>query len=114
MAGRYDTTLEIGDDWQRAIDVVDADGNAVDLTGYVARWQFRERLQDGGAVVAELSSEGGEIVVAGSTITASLRRATTAEYTPGIYAHTLEVGSAAGVWTTYLAGRIVFQRERMG
>lgn len=110
MAGRYDTTLRIGDDWQRAIDVADADGNAVDLTGYAARWQFVERLQDGGEVVAELSSETGEIAIVGSTITASLRRATTAEYTPGIYGHALEVGSAAGVWTTYLAGRIVFER----
>ena len=33
MAGQYDTTLEIGDDWQRAIDVKDADGSAVDPDG---------------------------------------------------------------------------------
>lgn len=104
--GKYDTKLVIGDDWQRTLDILDADGAPLDLTGYSGLWWLR-RNRDDETPAVEMATETGEIAMDGATLTASLPRTITAGLSAGIYYHELELYSASGAKTTWLAGRIL-------
>lgn len=102
---RYDTTLIIGDAWQRSVRLTTQDDLPVDLTGYGAVWTLRANRDD--EPVVTMATTTGEIVADGETVTATLLEAQTALLTPGIYHHALELMNAGGATTTLLVGRIV-------
>lgn len=103
--GNYDTKLVIGDDWQRTVEVIDAAGTPVTLTGWAAVWSLRESRD--GTPVATMATATGEIVVEEAVLIASLRAAVTGTLTPGLLYHDLVITDVAGLATTFLSGRVL-------
>ena len=110
MPGKYNTEMYVGDNWQRTIVITDPADIPVDLTGYSARWQVRTDPAATTAVLA-ISTAGGEIVVNGTTLTASVTGAVTALLATGAYYHDLELTTPGGVVTTYLAGILAIKQD---
>lgn len=61
-AGIYDIVIEQGADWRLVITWKDADGNAMNLTGYLARMQVRESFSSK-VKVFDLTTENGRITL---------------------------------------------------
>lgn len=61
-AGIYDIVIEQGADWRLVITWKDADGNAMNLTGYQARMQVRESFASK-VKVFDLTTENGRITL---------------------------------------------------
>lgn len=116
MAGTYDligdSAIEQGADLSRKITWSDSAGVPVNLTGYTARMQVRASV-GASAVLMELTTENGGIVLGGSAGTIELVRtaAQTAAFTwrRGIY--DLELLSPAGKVTRLLKGEVEVDPE---
>ena len=117
-AVRYDLYIEKGATFSRVFRYKDADGVAIDLTGYVARLMVRSPDHTGTVVVgfdlstenspAEITIDGaaGEVVVeVADEVTAAVDDATCS----GVY--DLEIESPAGKVTRLAEGRVRFSPE---
>lgn len=91
MAGKLDLTCDFaiqqGADFQQVLTWENANGTAVNVTGYSALMQIRTSV--GGEVLLELSTENGMIALGGSagTITLHIDAETTAglDFIKGVY-----------------------------
>lgn len=82
----------------------------VNLTGYTARMQIRNRI--GGDTIASLTTENGKISLGGSagTITLTIAAADTAAITEG-GVYDLELVSGGGIVTRLLEGSVTLSKE---
>jgi len=107
-ASIYNINIEQGATFTRTITWKDSAGAAINLTGYTARMQIRERVESATALVSLTSSSGitlggaaGTVVI---TITAALTDALP-NMKKGVY--DLELVSAGGIVTRLLQGEVV-------
>ena len=109
--GQYDITIIQGATLSLQLTYQDADGVAINLTGYTARLQARTAV-DTSAAFLDLTTENGGITLGGSagTITISRTAAQTAAMTEqsGVYDLELITGSTV---SRILAGNIIVSRE---
>lgn len=84
----------------------------VDLTGYTARMQLREKL-DSTTVLAEYTTENGKLLIdiATSKITIVVDAATTAGYTFNSAVYSLELVSSGSQVTQLMVGTITLVKE---
>ena len=84
----------------------------VDLAGFTARMQLREKL-DSATVIVELTTENGGIVVDNTTKVISLQipAAATALYTFNSAVYSLEMVSGGGQVTPFASGTITLVKE---
>lgn len=112
IPGAYDITILQGATFQLRIVWKDAAGALLDLTGYTARMQIRERVSST-TTLANLTTENGGITLGGTAATVDLLLSAT--QTGAITAlrgvYDLEVVSAGGVVSRLLAGEVEFSRE---
>lgn len=110
-AGTHNITIDQGTDWSEVYRLRDGNKELVDLSGYTARMQIR-RDYDATAVMVELTTSNGRIVLGGEegTITLSLDAATTAGITrAGVY--DIELVSPGGQVYRPLRGDVNLRRE---
>lgn len=95
-----------GETLQRVFTYKDADGVAVDLTGYSASMQVRKSLTDG--VALELSTVNSRITLGGAagTVTLLVSATDTATIDVGQYFYDLELTSGSSVVTRLIEGRM--------
>jgi len=95
-----------GETLQRVFTYKDADGVAVDLTGYSASMQVRKSLTDG--VALELSTVNSRITLGGAagTVTLLVSATDTATIDVGQYFYDLELTSGSSVVTRLIEGRL--------
>jgi hypothetical protein len=105
-AGKHDIIIEQGATFRRVITWKDSSGSPINLTGYTAKMQVRERVRDSD-VVLECSTSNGRITLGGSagTITIVAQDEVTvllSEMPKAVY--DLELTSAGGEVTRLLRG----------
>lgn len=107
-ASIYNLNIEQGATFTRTITWKDSTGAAINLTGYTARMQIRERVESSTALVSLTNSSGitlggaaGTVVI---TVTAALTDALP-NMKKGVY--DLELVSAGGIVTRLLQGEVV-------
>lgn len=108
--GVYDFTIYQGATFSRVITWKDESETLVNLTGYTARMQIRQRI--GGDTLIALTTENSRIALGGTagTITLNVSATDTAALTmDGVY--DLELVSAAGVVTRLLQGSVTLSKE---
>ena len=88
-----DVTLVQGESKVLAYSVVDADGDAVNVTGATITWELSRSL--GGAAILTKSTTGGDIDIATSTVEVTID-ATDTEDLEGLYWHELTITDLAG------------------
>ena len=95
------------------ITVVDSDGQAVDLSGYVARWGLF-KPHGGGALVLKASATGGIDVsqAASGLLVVSLAAADT-DGLAGLYLHECEVEGPGGEIETVVQGEVRVAEKRL-
>lgn len=107
--GSYDFTIYQGATFSRVLTWKDDSDNLINLTGYTARMQIRQRV--GGDVLTTLTTENGGITLGGAagTITLTISATNTAAITmDGVY--DLEMVSGSTV-TRLLQGSVTLSKE---
>ncbi|MDF5755831.1 hypothetical protein [Spongiactinospora sp. TRM90649] len=104
MAGLFPLRIDQGATLDRLITWTNAAGVPIDVTGWSAAMQIRERA--GGALYAELSTSGGQIILGGAAGTIRLRVAAsvTAEWVWERGSYDLVLSDADGQKTRLLEG----------
>jgi hypothetical protein len=107
-ASIYNINIEQGATFTRTITWKDSAGAAINLTGYTARMQIRERVESSTALVSLTSSSGITLGGAAGTVVITIT-ATQTDALPnmkkGVY--DLELVSAGGIVTRLLQGEVV-------
>lgn len=111
-AGKWDFTLEQGADFGVTITWQDANGSAINVTGYTARMKIKES-KTSTATLISLTTENGRISLGGSagTVTLSISAADTAalDFDTGVY--DLELVGGGGTVTRLVEGVVYFSKE---
>jgi hypothetical protein len=107
MAGVYNFTIEQGTTYAEVFTWQQANGSAINLTGYTGRMQLRDRIVEG-PLIAEISTALGTMTLGGAagTITITVDAATTSSWSFQTAVYDLELTSAAGVVVRLLKGKI--------
>jgi hypothetical protein len=103
--GRFDLKVYQGAKLDKTFTWKDSGGSPIDITGYTARAQIRDRV--GGAVILNMTSGTGEIVLgdAAGTIQLLVLSAVTAALKPVDGVWDLELVTAGGEVTRLLEGK---------
>lgn len=111
-AATYDFEIEQGASLIKPIVWKDANGLAVNLTGYTAKMQIRKSVSSPD-VLLELSTSNGRIdIVSGTgTITLLINAATSAAITWSSGVYDLELTSSGGLVTRLMQGTITVSKE---
>ena len=111
-AGSYDLKIEKGATFQLTLTWKDEDGDPIDLTGFTARMQVRDRV-DAEETLVELTTANGRIALGGAAGTiALLIEAAVTEGLPGKAGfYDLELVSAGGIVTRLLEGKAALVPE---
>ena len=112
-AGIWNALCEQGATFRRVLTWKDADGVAQNLTGYTARMQVRDTVDDTAGAVLSLTTENGRISLGGvaGTVTLLVDATTTAALTPEQYVYDLEVVSSTGFVTRLVQGTFIVSGE---
>lgn len=102
MAVYSNLTVDQGSDITYSIDVTDANGDAVNLTGYTIAGQIRKSYSSSTAV----SFTAAVTNVSTGEVTISLSSSQTNAMKAGRYLYDVEMTSSAGVVTRVLEGQI--------
>lgn len=108
--GTYDFTIYQGATFSRVLTWKDENDTAINLTGYTARMQIRQRIT--GDTLIALTTENGRIALGGSagTVTLTISASDTAAITTdGVY--DLELVSGSEVVTRLLQGTVTLSKE---
>lgn len=97
MAGTLNLTLAQGSTWSVTLTYKDANGAAINLTGYSAAMQVRASHDASSAVLSLTSGAGLTLGGAAGTITISVAAATTATIEAGTYVYDLELTTGSTV-----------------
>jgi hypothetical protein len=111
-AGKYQIVIEQGATFTLQLVWKDANGVAVDLTGYAARMQVRRGVEVPDTLLS-LTSAGGGIVLGGAagSIAISVPASVTQTLDPGSAVYDLEMESPSGFVTRLLQGRVIISPE---
>lgn len=110
IPGNYDFTIYQGSSFSKVITWRDGANNVMNLTGYTARMQIRQRLT--GDILIELTTANGRISLGGTagTITLEISAADTSAITlDGVY--DLELVSGSGIVSRLLQGSVTLSKE---
>jgi len=115
-AGRYDFVIEQGAQFQEALEMRDSDGNLINLTGYKARMDIRERVGDSSALLelSEVADGDGNILVLGGgegTIIITIVYDTTGGFDFKTAVYDLELMDTDSVVTRELKGQVQLSKE---
>ena len=112
MAANYDITIEQGATFQLNLIWKDSAGAPIDLTGYTAKMQVRQRYASDDAVLS-LSTTAGTIVLGGvaGTINITGPAADTAAITIKQGVYDVELTSAGGIVTRLIEGCVAISPE---
>ncbi len=112
MAANYDITIEQGATFQLNLIWKDSAGVPIDLTGYTAKMQVRQRYASDDAVLS-LSTTAGTIVLGGvaGTINITGPAADTAAITIKQGVYDVELTSAGGIVTRLIEGCVAISPE---
>lgn len=109
MAKYYEVHIDAGADWLGEIEYTDAQDNPIDLTGYVARWTFKNSYADEVALAYLTTAEDEGLIIVGpeGKINAHIFKALTVNFasvynTEGV--HDLEIESPEGIVTRLIGG----------
>lgn len=110
-AGIYDIVIEQGATWNPVFTWKDSAGAAINLTGYSARLQIREKVTSSTTLVSLTSASGITLGGAAGTIAPLLTATETAalNFATGVY--DLELVSGSGVVYRLLQGRVKLSKE---
>jgi hypothetical protein len=111
VAGDYNIIADQGATFNRVITWNDSDGDPVDLGGYTARMQVRQRYVSTSTVLSLTSGSGITLGGALGTITLLVSASATAEVATGEYLYDLELVSGGGVVTRLLQGSFTVRAE---
>jgi hypothetical protein len=110
-AGRYNMNVDQGATFERVITWNDSAGNPVNLGGYTARMQVRQRFVSPTTVLSLTTGSGITLGGALGTITLLASASTTAQIATGEYLYDLELVSGGGVVTRLLQGLFTVNAE---
>ena len=104
MSDRHDFTHTAGDTFRRQIEWTEPDGTAVDMTGYTAAMQVRDR--SGGTVWASSSGAGASLTITIATPANGIMvvAGTISQTTPAVGVWDLQVTSGGGEVYTLVSG----------
>lgn len=111
-AGNYDFQFNQGTDYNVPIKLSDAEGNALDLTGFKARMQIR-RFSWSPDVVDDLSSENGRIDINAQDgmLTLHFSNEKTSAFPVADLVYDLELVSADGKVSRIMEGAVTISAE---
>jgi len=114
-AGIYDIYIEQGATFQKIITWKDSSGTAINLTGYIARMQFRSQPSST-TVLFEATTENSRIALGGAagTITITISATLTAGFNFDCAVYDLELQSSSqsgAVVTRLLEGSVNVSKE---
>lgn len=109
-AGKLDLVIEQGATFRRELIWKDAEGAPINLIGYTARMQIRERVS-ATAILTELTTANGRIVLtpAQGKLTLELSATLTDALTYPAAVYDLEVVAADGSITRLLQGNVLIE-----
>lgn len=113
VAGQYNIVADQGATFTRTVTWLDANSQPVDLTGYSARMQVRQRYVSTSTVLSLTSTPAAGITL-GTTngqITIQVSATSTAAVAAGEYRYDLELVSGSGVVTRLLMGSFTVRAE---
>ena len=102
MAVYSNITIDQGTDFSSAIDVTDADGDAVNLTGYTVKGQIRKTYTSSTAVDLTCAVSNAAAGIISIALTAAQSNAM--KY--GRYVYDVEITSSGGAKTRVLEGQV--------
>ena len=110
-AGRYNMVVEKGATFSLVLTWKDANSALINLTGYTARLQFRDRTKT--ILIAELTTANGGITLGGAagTITLAMTAAATTAITHSAGVYDLEMIAGSGAVTRLIEGGVQFTSE---
>lgn len=110
-AGQYNIVADQGATFSRNLHWKDVNGNAIDITGYTARMQVRQKYTSSTTVLNLVSPT--DITLGGNsgTIVVTASATATAAITAGEYVYDLEMVSSAGIVTRLLQGTFELRPE---
>ena len=111
MADNYQILIDQGATYSLALTYKDANGTAINLTGYTAAMQIRTSYESASTVVSLTSSSGIVITAATGLLTINITSTQTAALTPGTYVYDLEITSGANVVTRLIQGSVMVSAE---
>jgi len=103
MASISNIFIDQGTDFSITVDVTQADGNALNLTGYSAAAQIRKTYGSSSASATFTTA----ISAASGQVTMSLTDTQTSNITSGRYVYDLNITSGAGVTTRVVEGQAI-------
>jgi len=103
MASISNIFIDQGTDFSITVDVTQADGNALNLTGYSAAAQIRKTYGSSSASATFTTS----ISAASGQVTMSLTDTQTSNIASGRYVYDLNITSGAGVTTRVVEGQAI-------
>lgn len=106
-------TIEQGATWEYEIAVTDTGGNALDITGWAVRSQFRVAKAAAGDPYLDLTEVNGRVSIAGSSgiITLALTATETAALRAGEFYYDVELEDPNGVVYRLLQGVVTVDPE---
>jgi|TARA_R110000744_G_scaffold135209_1_gene244595 hypothetical protein len=102
MAVYSNMTIDQGTDFSSAIDVTDADGDAVNLTGYTVAGQIRKTYTSSTAVNLTCAVSNATSGIVSVALTAAQSNAMKS----GRYVYDVEITSSGGAKTRVLEGQV--------
>ena len=112
IAGIYNITMDQGAQWTLTVVYDNNNGTPIDLTGYTARMQIRNKLSDT-TYLLDMTTENGRIILNNSVKTIELKitatDTTAITWTSGVYS--LELLSAGVVVSTLMNGTVTVKQE---
>ena len=111
-AGTYDFYIEQGATFLKTITWKDSSGTAINLTGYIARMQFR-RNKSSTTVLFSATTANGIITLGGSagTIVINIPATSTDDFSFSEAVYDLELESSGGIVTRLIEGSVELSKE---
>jgi hypothetical protein len=106
MATKVNIVIDQGTDFATTVNLTDADGNELDVTGYSAAGQIRKSYTSSTATDFTVF-----ISVQSSSLTLSLNNATTSAMTAGRYVYDVELTDTSNVVSRILEGQVTVTPE---
>lgn len=107
MTATYNITINKGETFTRTFTWKDSNGDVIDLTGYTARMQIREELEDTSVIVDLTTGSGITLGGVAGTVKIVIDATTTAAISSGSGVYDIELVNGAEV-TRFLEGSVEF------